>query len=64
MVTIEGASKLFSTQGLEKNQTENLIKQYSEYLEQNNSARKEKIHFEVCPKCGKVHPHIIKGGKA
>lgn len=64
MVTIEEASKLFSTLGLEKHQIENLIRQYSEYFEQNKSANKEKIHFEVCPKCGKVHPHIIKGGKS
>ena len=64
MVTIEDASKLFSTLGLEKHQIENLIRHYSEYFEQNKSANKEKIHFEVCPKCGKVHPHIIKGGKS
>ena len=50
MDTIEEASKLFSTLGLEKHQTENFIRQYSEYLEQNKSANKEKIHFEVCPK--------------
>ena len=30
MVTIEEASKLFSTLGLEKHQIENLIRQYSE----------------------------------
>ena len=58
MVTIEEASKLFSTLGLEKHQIENLIKQYSEYFEQNKSANKEKIHFEVCPKCGKVHQTV------
>lgn len=23
----------------------------------------ETIIFEKCPKCGKEHPHIIKGGK-
>ena len=64
MVTIEEASKLFSTLGLEKYQTETLVKQYSEYIEQNKCAKNEKIFFEVCPKCGKVHPHIIKGGRS
>lgn len=64
MVAIEEASKLFSTLGLEKYQTETLVKQYSEYIEQNKSAKNEKIFFEVCPKCGKVHPHIIKGGRS
>ena len=64
MATIEEASKLFSTMRLEKYQIGTLVKQHYEYIEQNKSAKNEKIFFEVCPKCGKVHPHIIKGGRS
>ena len=64
MVTLEEASKLFSTLGLERYQMENLVRLYSDYLDRNTQMKKERLHFEVCPKCGMVNPHIIKGGKA
>jgi hypothetical protein len=28
------------------------------------AAGSEALHFDVCPKCGKEHPHVIKGGKS
>lgn len=28
----------------------------------NTNKEVEQYHFEVCPKCGKLHPHLVKGG--
>ena len=62
MVAIEKASEMFNSLGLEKFQAEGLLRLYAEYLDSNKRRNKDRLIFEVCPKCGKVHPHIIKGG--
>lgn len=28
----------------------------------NTNKEVEQYHFEVCPKCGKLHPHLVKRG--
>ena len=62
MVAIEKASEMFNSLGLEKFQAEGLLRLYSEYLDNNRRRNGDRLGLEVCPKCGKVHPHIIKGG--
>ena len=53
MVTIEEASKLFSTLGLEKHQIENLIRQYSEYFEQNKMQIRRRFISKSAQSAGK-----------
>ena len=53
MVTIEEASKLFSTLGLEKHQIENLIRQYSEYFEQNKMQIRRRFISKSAQSTGK-----------
>lgn len=43
-------------------QIETIERQVRDYITINESSNK--IVIDVCPKCGKVHPRIIKGGKA
>ena len=62
MVAIEKASEISNSLGLEKFQAEGLLRLYAEYLDNNKRRNRDRLGFEVCPKCGKVHPHIIKGG--
>ena len=53
----------FGEYGLTELQISTILKLFESYLE-DNSIVKENGIFEVCPKCGKVHPVIVKGGKA
>ena len=55
MVAIEKASEMFNSLGLEKFQAEGLLRLYAEYLDSNKRRNKDRLIFEVCPKCGKVH---------
>ena len=49
--------------GLTELQISTILKLFESYLKDNSSVKGNGI-FEVCPKCGKVHPVIVKGGKA
>ena len=53
----------FKGYGLTELQISTILKLFESYLA-DNSIVKENGIFEVCPKCGKVHPVIVKGGKA
>jgi len=52
MVAIEKASEMFNSLGLEKFQAEGLLRLYAEYLDSNKRRNKDRLIFEVCPKCG------------
>ena len=49
--------------GLTELQISTILKLFESYLADNSIAKKDGV-FEVCPKCGMVHPMIVKGGKA
>lgn len=43
-------------------QIQKINRQIQDFINANKEATQ--YHFEVCPKCGKVHPHLTKGGFA
>lgn len=43
-------------------QIEKINRQIQDFIDTNKEV--SEYHFEVCPKCGKVHPHLIKAGFA
>ena len=49
--------------GLTELQISTILKLFESYLEDNSIIKGNGI-FEVCPKCGKVHPVIVKDSKA
>ena len=49
--------------GLTELQISTILKLFESYPADNSIAKKDGV-FEVCPKCGMVHPMIVKGGKA
>ena len=53
----------FGEYGLTELQISTILKLFESYLEDNSIVKGNGI-FEVCPKCGKVHPVIVKGGKS
>ena len=53
----------FKGYGLTKLQISTIVKLFESYLADNRIFKGDGV-FEVCPKCGKVHPAIVKGGKA
>ena len=53
----------FKGYGLTKLQISTIVKLFESYLADNRIVKDDGL-FEVCPKCGKVHPAIVKGGKA
>ena len=52
----------FGEYGLTELQISTILKLFESYLKDNSIVKGNGI-FEVCPKCGKVHPVIVKGGK-
>lgn len=62
MVAIEKASEMSYSLGLKRFQDEGHLRLYLEYLDNNKRRNRDSLSFEVCPNCGKVNPHIIKGG--
>lgn len=59
-VTVES---FFEGYGLTELQISTILKLFESYLVDNRIVKGDAL-FEVCPKCGKVHPVIVKGGKA
>ena len=55
--------RFFEGYGLTKLQISTILKLFESYLADNRMVKGDGV-FEVCPKCGKVHPIIVKGGKA
>ena len=53
----------FGEYGLTELQTSTIRKLFESYLEDNSNVKGDGM-FEVCPKCGKVHPVIVKDSKA
>ena len=49
--------------GLTELQISTILKLFESYPADNSIAKKDGV-FEVCPKCGMVHPMIVKGRKA
>lgn len=41
-------------------QLQKLTREINDYIHTNEEA--ESYHFEVCPKCGAIHPRLTKGG--
>ena len=59
-VTVES---FFEGYGLTELQISTILKLFESYLVDNRIVKGDAL-FEVCPKCGMVHPVIVKGGKA
>lgn len=53
----------FGEYGLTELQISTILKLFESFLADNSIVKRNGI-FEVCPKCGKVHPVIMKGEKA
>ena len=57
------AESFFEGYGLTKLQISTIVNLLESYLADNRIVKGDGV-FEVCPKCGKVHLKVVKGGKA
>lgn len=49
-----------TTSHLMEYQIQKINRQIQDFMNTNKEV--EQYHFEVCPKCGKLHSHLVKGG--
>lgn len=60
-MNLEEIIEKLSNSKLSEYQIQELDKQIDQYMNDNNTASNPIV--EVCPKCGKIHPKVIKAGK-